>query len=49
MYFLFDFGISLPSLELFQGFLTDYVGVHPGEPDSVEFVKVLDDDVLVAS
>lgn len=26
----------------------DYVGVHPGEPDSVEFVKVLDDDVLVA-
>lgn len=26
----------------------DYVGVHPGEPDSVEFVKILDDDILVA-
>ena len=26
----------------------DYVGVHPDEPDSVEFVKALDDDVLVA-
>ena len=26
----------------------DYVGIHPDEPDSVEFVKVLDDDVLVA-
>jgi len=26
----------------------DYVGVHPNEPNSVEFVKVLEDDVLVA-
>jgi hypothetical protein len=26
----------------------DYVGVHPTEPNSVEFVKVIDNDVLVA-
>lgn len=26
----------------------DYVGVHPTEHDSVEFVKVIDNDVLVA-
>lgn len=26
----------------------DYVGVHPSDPDSVEFVKVLDDDILGA-
>lgn len=26
----------------------DYVGVHPTEPDSVEFIKVINNDVLVA-
>jgi hypothetical protein len=26
----------------------DYVGVHPGEPNSIEFVKVLDDNILIA-
>ena len=26
----------------------DYVGIHPGEPNSIEFVKVLDNNMLIA-